>query len=78
MTPYQRGARDALLALAAELEQDASAEEAAHVLGDDYRVGSAHHQAVIASRWRSQTLREAAVLARRRAEALPHDPEEAP
>ena len=76
VTPYQRGHRDALLALAAELEQQADAEQAAHPLGDRYTVGSAHHQSVIASRWRSQTLREAAALARRRADALPHDPEE--
>jgi hypothetical protein len=78
MTPYQRGGRDALLALAAEIEAQADQEQAATPLGDAYVVGSAKHQAVIASRWRTSTMRNNATLARRRAEALPHDPEEEP
>ena len=78
MTPYQRGSRDALLALAAEIEAQASKEQAATPLGDDYVVGSAKHQAVIVSRSRSHTMRNDALLARRRSEALPHDPEEEP
>jgi len=53
MTPYQRGGRDALLALAAEIEAHADKEQAATPLSDDYVVGSAKHQAVIASRWRT-------------------------
>lgn len=79
MTPYQRGHRDALLALASDLEESAAAEDAAYPDNGRYRIGSARHQAVLAAQWRAQTKRIAADLARRRAEALPHDPkEEAP
>ena len=65
MTPYQRGARDALLALAAELEQKTGPErppwpaKGSNLHADTVEMG----------------LRAAATLARRRSEALPHDPE---
>jgi len=78
MTPYQRGHRDALLALAVELDAQADKEQALWPLGDWYTVGSVRHQAVIASRWRTSAMRNDALLARRRSEALPHDPEEEP
>lgn len=76
MTPYQRGSRDALLALAAELERAAIAEmerypvapgEVANTLRTTV-AAHFHHQA--------KGKRDAAAIARRRAEALPHDPEE--
>lgn len=78
MTPYQKGHRDALLALAVEIEVCVAAEREKFILGDKYVVGSAWHQAVIASGWRVSAMQNDANLARRRAEALPHDPEENP
>lgn len=76
MTPYQRGHRDALLALATDLEESAAAEEAAYPDDGRYRVGGERHQAVLGARWRAQAKRANADQARRRAEALPHDPEQ--
>lgn len=78
MTPYQKGHRDALLALAVEIEACVATEREKYTLGDNYVVGSARHQAVIASGWRIMAMQSDANLARRRAEALPHDPEENP
>ena len=66
MTPYQRGARDALLALAAELEQKTGPERPPWPA----KGSNLHADTVEMGR------RSAAALARRRAEALPHDPEE--
>lgn len=78
MTPYQKGHRDALLALAVEIEACVATEREKYTLDDNYVVGSARHQAVIASGWRVMAMQSDANLARRRAEALPHDPDENP
>ena len=68
MTPYQHGHRDALLAIAAEIENaDKPRRPPWPAKGSNL-----HADAV------EMGLRAAAALARRRAEALPHDPEEEP
>lgn len=75
LTPYQRGGRDALLAVAAELDVMASRAAAD---ADKWR-GSAHSLAQrlleIAAAGR-ETAMACAALCRRRAEALPEEPEE--
>lgn len=73
-TAYQRGGRDALLALAAELERDAADNERAmnRVRGTS---GHAADSAITHYGYNAVVLGSAALRARRRAEALPEDPE---
>jgi hypothetical protein len=75
MTPYQRGGRDALLALASELDATADAELTKYPTPP--KTASARHAAVATQRQHQAVgLHRAATIARLRAEALPHDPED--
>lgn len=83
MTPYQRGQRDGLLAVAAELDgRRANAESAAtryQRMSDAVRRGfDSFGPAASHSRGEASALRDAASLCRRRAESLPDDPEVTP
>ena len=76
VTPYQRGHRDALLTLATELDRDALAVTARYPVKPG-EVANALRSTVAAHfHHQAKGKRDAAALARRRAEALPHDPEE--
>ena len=82
MTPYQRGNRDALLNIAAQLDARADASEKRY---DDMRArldrgrfaaSTMHRTVVNAMLAHAVHDRDVAVMARRLAEALPEDPEE--
>lgn len=78
MTSYQKGHRDALLALSVELEADAVAEMARYPVKPGEVTNTLHSTVAAHFHYRAAGKRDAANLARRRAEALPHDPEENP
>lgn len=80
MTPYQRGCRDALLDLAAQLDKLADANEAAAEKIVRAREGKPHsptfHNAVFMYEGYADAQRAAAETARTLAKRTPDDPEE--
>jgi len=78
MNAYQRGNRDACLAVAARLTEAANAEDkAAARFGLLPLVGSSAERGQHAHWQRANALLDAAERVRRMAEAMPEDPEEA-
>ncbi len=78
MTAYQRGHRDALLALAAELETSAVAEMARYPVKPGEVANTLRSTVAAHFHHQAKGKQDAAAIARRRSEALPHDPEEEP
>lgn len=76
MTPYQRGHRDALLALAVELEMSAAAVMARYPVKPGEVANTLRSTVAAHFHYEAKGKRDAAAIARRRSEALPHDPEE--
>ena len=76
MTAYQRGHRDALLALAAELEASAAAEMARYPVKPGEVANTLRSTVATHFHHQAKGKRDAATIARRRSEALPHDPDE--
>ena len=76
MTPYQRGHRDALLALAAELETSATAQMARYPVKPGEVANTLRTTVAAHFHYEAKGKRNDATLALRRSEALPHDPEE--
>ena len=78
MTAYQRGHRDALLALAVELETSAVAEMARYPVKPGEVANTLRSTVAAHFHHQARGKQDAATIARRRSEALPHDPEEEP
>jgi len=79
MTPYQRGNRDGLLAVAKELDTRAAGHRAyADKIGPMVPLGTVRWTLRNLSLHWESALRESAALCRLKAEALPDDPEEKP
>ena len=78
VTPYQRGHRDALLALAVELDAVALAVMARYPVAPGEVANTLRTTVAAHFHYEAAGKRQAAALTRRRSEALPHDPEEEP